>query len=109
MFVWDPDDLHAIGIVDRFISLFLMNSVMSHGMNELYARFLQKSKIFSSMEEIQYYRKCWPTSRMVEDMVKSSIRSIEMKPYHVGLDISSSSTGICILSQKSNSNSCLFS
>ena len=74
---------------------------MSRALQELYSQFLCNNKMFSSVEEILRYRKLWPTSDMVEDMVKKVIGSVSTAKFHVGLDVSSSSTGICILSNES--------
>lgn len=74
---------------------------MSRSLEKLYSQFLCNNKIFSSVDEILRYRKLWPTSHMVEDRVKQVIGSVSPRKFHVGLDVSSSSTGICILSNQS--------
>lgn len=62
--------------------------------------FLKRSSIFSSVEEFNRYKKIWPSRTVVEAFVKKHVNSVHGHPYQLGLDISSRSTGICVLSDQ---------
>lgn len=69
--------------------------------------FLKRSSIFVSVEEYNQYKKLWPSKSVVEAFVESQVNSVQGHHYHLGLDISSRSTGICVLSDQ-GTNRCIF-
>lgn len=62
--------------------------------------FLKRSSIFASVEEFNRYKKLWPSKTIVETFVQNQINNVHGHAYHLGLDISSRSTGICVLSDQ---------
>ena len=74
---------------------------MSSASKEIYSRFLKKNSIFSSVDEILYYKSLWPAKQFVQQKVENALPLIQVKKYHMGLDISSRSTGLCILDSQS--------
>lgn len=73
---------------------------MTPSTKEVYSLFVKNHKVFSSVEEILHYKQLWPCKSFVEDKVLAALPCIKPKKYHLGLDISSRSTGLCILDEK---------
>lgn len=62
--------------------------------------FVTRGTVFSSLEDIQSCKKGWPLSSFVERYVSRHASSVDGHPFHLGLDVSSKSTGVCVLSDK---------
>lgn len=61
---------------------------------------LGKSGIFHSMDEIINYKSLWPIHTFVEKQVEERIRVFPENVFSLGLDISSSRTGYCVMNHK---------
>ena len=70
---------------------------MASKTKEIYASFVKNHSLFKSVDEILVYKNLWPVQSFVDEKVKSALPLATKKKYHVGLDISSRSTGMCIL------------
>lgn len=64
---------------------------------EIYSLFVKNHSLISSVDEILYFKQLWPLKEYVEEKVNLALPHLEKKKYHMGLDISSRSTGLCIL------------
>lgn len=76
---------------------------MTPSTKEVYSLFVKNHKVFSSVEEILHYKQLWPCKSFVEDKVFAALPCVKPKKYHLGLDISSRSTGLCILDNQCGS------
>ena len=73
---------------------------MSIPLKQLYTEFLSRSRVFASVDELVRYKKKWPLRSFVKQSIDMEKTVRERSGYYVGLDVSSKSTGLCIL--KSN-------
>ena len=73
---------------------------MSIPLKQLYTEFLSRSRVFASVDELVRYKKKWPLRSFVKQSINMEKTVRERSGYYVGLDVSSKSTGLCML--KSN-------
>ncbi|KAM7453930.1 hypothetical protein BLSTO_05318 [Blastocystis sp. subtype 1] len=73
---------------------------MSIPLKQLYTEFLSRSRVFASVDELVRYKKKWPLRSFVKQSIDMEKTVRKRSGYYVGLDVSSKSTGLCIL--KSN-------
>ena len=73
---------------------------MSIPLKQLYTEFLSRSRVFASVDELVQYKKKWPLRSFVKQSIDMEKTVRGRSGYYVGLDVSSKSTGLCIL--KSN-------
>lgn len=70
---------------------------MSTPLKQLYTDFLSKSRVFGSVDELLQYKKKWPLRSFVKQSIDMEKIAHKCSGYYVGLDVSSKSTGMCIL------------
>ena len=70
---------------------------MSTPLKQIYRQFLEKSRLFASVDEILQYKGKLPLRAWVKDSIDVDGQLNTQNRYYVGLDISSKSTGLCIL------------
>lgn len=70
---------------------------MSTPLKHIYRQFLDKSRLFASVDEILHFKGKWPLRTWVKDSIDVDGVLNTPNRYYVGLDISSKSTGLCIL------------
>ena len=70
---------------------------MSIPLKQLYTDFVSRSRVFASVDELLQYKKKWPLRSFVQQSIDMESTVRERSGYYVGLDVSSKSTGLCIL------------
>ena len=73
---------------------------MPPSLQSIYETFVKRSSLFTSVESISTYKSLWPPTTVLRNYVEKNIHKVSGHLYHIGLDISSKSTGLCVLSDQ---------